>query len=96
MFGRERLGTRLAGGWPAGAAVESVSVKVTPGSAGGPANVVGTGVGTIKISVSGEHGVVYLQGRLPHRPIDLGRGRLREPRRTRPRTPMGIAGMGSR
>ena len=70
-----------------------MSVKVTPGSAGGPANVVGTGVGTIKISVSGEYGVVYLQGRLPHRPIDLGRGRLREPRRTRPRTPMGIAGM---
>ena len=56
MFGRERLGTRLAGGWPAGSAVESVSVKVTPGSAGGPANVVGTRVGTIKISVSGEHG----------------------------------------
>ena len=33
----------------------------SPGSARGPANVVGTGVGTIKISVSGEHGVVYLR-----------------------------------
>ena len=38
-----------------------MSVKVTPGSAGGPANVVGTGVGTIKISVRGEYGVVCLR-----------------------------------
>jgi hypothetical protein len=42
-----------------GVAVESVSVKITPGSAGGPANVVATGVGTIKISESGQQTVIY-------------------------------------
>jgi hypothetical protein len=52
-----------ASGLPAGTAIESVSVKITPGS-GGPAspdNVVATGIGTIKISESGQHGVVYLR-----------------------------------
>jgi hypothetical protein len=52
-----------------------VSVKVTPGSAGGPANIVGTGVGTIKISVSGEHGglasgVAYITGPLIWAEVD--------------------------
>jgi hypothetical protein len=45
----------------AGAAIESVSVKITPGSAGGPANVVATGGGTIKIRVGGQHSVYYLR-----------------------------------
>jgi hypothetical protein len=44
---------------PAGAKIESVSIKLTPGSAGGPANVVVTGLGMIKISVSGQHVVSY-------------------------------------
>ena len=60
----QRLKRQITPQLPAGAAVESVSVKITPGSAGGPAgpaNVVGDGVGTVKISVSGEHGVVYLR-----------------------------------
>jgi hypothetical protein len=43
----------------AGAAVESVWVKVAAGSAGGPANVVATGVGTIKISAGGQQAVAY-------------------------------------
>jgi hypothetical protein len=45
----------------AGGATETVSVKTTPGSAGGPANVVGTVVGTIKISQGGEQAVVYIR-----------------------------------
>ena len=46
---------------PAGATLESVSVKITPGSASDPANVVATGGGTVKISVGGQHAVVYLR-----------------------------------
>jgi hypothetical protein len=46
----------------AGGATETVSVKTTPGSAGGPANVVGTVVGTIKITQPrGEEAVVYVR-----------------------------------
>ena len=37
-----------------------VSVKVTPGSAGGPANVVATGVATARITVGGTAVEVYL------------------------------------
>ena len=51
---------QLAAALPAGGTVESASVKITPGSAGGPANVVGTGTGTIKVRVSGQQVPVYL------------------------------------
>ena len=50
---------QLASSMPAGAAVESVSMKITPGSAGGPANVIATGAGTIKVNVNGQHVAVY-------------------------------------
>jgi hypothetical protein len=43
----------LAGGAPPGGTVELVSFKLTPGSAGGPANVVATAVSTFKITSSG-------------------------------------------
>ena len=36
------------------------SFKITPGSGGGPANVVGTGTGTIKTGVNGQQVVYYL------------------------------------
>jgi hypothetical protein len=36
------------------------SFKITPGSGGGPANVVGTGTGTIKTGVNGQQVVRYL------------------------------------
>jgi hypothetical protein len=42
-----------------GVALKSVSVKITPGSAGGPANVAATGVSTIKISEGGQQTVHY-------------------------------------
>jgi hypothetical protein len=54
------LKKQVATSLPAGAKVESVSVNITPGSAGGPANVVATGVGTIKVSASGQQLVFYL------------------------------------
>jgi hypothetical protein len=54
------LKKQVATSLPAGATVESVSIKITPGSAGGPANVVATGAGTIKVSVSGQQVGLYL------------------------------------
>ena len=39
---------------PAGAKVQPASLKITPGSAGGPANVVATGVGTFKVMSNGQ------------------------------------------
>jgi hypothetical protein len=51
---------QLAASLPAGATVESESIKITPGSAGGPANVVATGTGTINVSLGGQHVPVYL------------------------------------
>jgi hypothetical protein len=45
---------------PAGSTVNSVSIKITPGSNGGPSNVVGLGVGTVNVTVSGQTATVYL------------------------------------
>lgn len=50
---------QVAASLPAGATVASVSVKITPGSAGGPANVVATGTGIIKVRVNGQQVPVY-------------------------------------
>ncbi len=51
---------QLAASLPAGGTIESASIKITPGSAGGPANVVATGTGTIKVQVNGQQVPVYL------------------------------------
>jgi hypothetical protein len=51
---------QLRASLPAGSTIESASIKITPGSAGGPANVVATGTGTIKVRVNGQHVRVYL------------------------------------
>jgi hypothetical protein len=51
---------QLATSLPAGATIESASIKITPGSAGGPANVIATGTGTIQVRVNGQQAVVYL------------------------------------
>jgi hypothetical protein len=50
----------LAASLPAGATVESASIKITPGSAGGPANVVATGSGTLSVRASGQLVPIYL------------------------------------
>jgi hypothetical protein len=52
---KSQLGTALPG-----ATVKSGSLKITPGSAGAPANVVATGSGTFKIEYSGQLVPVYL------------------------------------
>ena len=51
---------QLAAAFPAGTKIKSTSIKITPGSAGGPANVVATGTGTIKVRVNGQRVSVYL------------------------------------
>jgi hypothetical protein len=51
---------QLAASLPAGATTESASIKITPGSAGGPASVVATGTGTITVRVNGQQVPVYL------------------------------------
>jgi hypothetical protein len=53
---RKQLTTSL----PAGATIEEASMKITPGSAGGPANIVGTGTGAIKVDANGQKVAVYL------------------------------------
>jgi hypothetical protein len=51
---------QLASSLPAGGKVESASIKVTPGSAGGPANVIATGTGTVQVQVNGQQIPLYL------------------------------------
>ena len=52
---------QLAASLPLGATVKSASIKITPGSAGGPADVVATGTGIIEVSVSGRQVPAYLR-----------------------------------
>jgi hypothetical protein len=51
---------QIAAALPAGATIQSASIKITPGSAGGASNVVGTGTGTVKVLASGQRVSVYL------------------------------------
>ena len=51
---------QLASSLPAGSVVASASIKITPGPAGGPANVVATGTGIVQVQVSGQQAPVYL------------------------------------
>lgn len=50
----------LATSLPAGSKVEAASIKITPGSAGGPSNVVATGTGIVKLSANRQRAAVYL------------------------------------
>jgi hypothetical protein len=50
----QELTRELVASLPAGAKVQSASLKITPGSAGGPANVVATGAGTFKVEANGQ------------------------------------------
>jgi hypothetical protein len=54
------LKKELASSLPAGGTVGSTSVKVTPGSAGGPANVAATATAIIKVSVNGQQIPAYM------------------------------------
>lgn len=50
----------FASSLPAGAKVGSVSMKITPGAAGGPSNVVATAVGNVKVIANNQQVTVYL------------------------------------
>jgi hypothetical protein len=54
------MNKELTSSLPAGSTIESSSIKVTPGSAGGPANVIATGSGVIKVEANGQEVSVYL------------------------------------
>lgn len=56
----QMMNKQLKASLQAGSSIESTSIKITPGSAGGPSNVIATGTGTIKIKVSGQAVPVYL------------------------------------
>jgi hypothetical protein len=56
----QMMKTQLASSLPAGTKVASASIKVTPGSAGGPANVIATGTGTVQVQVNGQQIPLYL------------------------------------
>jgi hypothetical protein len=50
----KQLAVSQLGGLPAGATLNSAEINVTPGSAGGPSNVVATASGKIEITASGQ------------------------------------------
>ncbi len=52
--------TQLAKSLPGGARITSASIAITPGSAGGPDNVLATGKGTINVTVAGQHLPIYV------------------------------------
>jgi hypothetical protein len=54
------LTKQLAASLPAGTTIQSASIKITPGSAGGPANIVATGTGTVKVQANGLEIPIYL------------------------------------
>ena len=56
----QMMKNQLASSLPAGSKVTSASIKVTPGSAGGPANVIATGTGTVQVQVNGQQIPLYL------------------------------------
>lgn len=72
----QQLRKQVASAIPAGATIESVSFTVTPGSSGGPANVVATASGSVKIAVSGRQTVLnvlvaYIAGPLLKAEVDV-------------------------
>jgi len=55
----QQLVKQLATSLPKGATIASASIKIMPGSAGGPANVVANGTGSIKVSMTSQQAAVY-------------------------------------
>jgi hypothetical protein len=52
--------TQLLASLPAGSTINSESVAITPGTGGGPSNVVGTGAGTFNVTVNGALSNLYV------------------------------------
>jgi hypothetical protein len=51
---------QLTQGLPAGSTLNSASIVVTPGPAGGPKNVVATAAGKVEVTVNGEIDDLYI------------------------------------
>ena len=56
---KQQMVKQLATSLSKGATIASASIKITPGSAGGPANVVAIGTGSIKISLNSQQAAMY-------------------------------------
>lgn len=54
------LRSELGKSFPSGTTINGVDVKITPGSGGGPADVVGNGVATVKVAANGKSVTVYV------------------------------------
>ena len=54
------LKAQLATSLPAGGKLGAVSITITPGSGGGPPNIVGLGTGSVTATVSGQPLTIYL------------------------------------
>jgi hypothetical protein len=52
--------TQIGEGLPAGSTLDSASIVVTPGPAGGPSNVVATAAGKVELTVDGEIDDLYI------------------------------------
>jgi hypothetical protein len=55
----QTLKRQLVTSLPPGATIQSASFTITPGAGGGPANVVATGSGTIKVTMNAQRVAVY-------------------------------------
>jgi len=66
---KQQMVKQLATSLSKGATIASASIKITPGSAGGPANVVAIGTGSIKISMNGQQAAVYKTVALSTSPV---------------------------
>ena len=65
----QQLVKQLATSLPKGATIASASVKITPGSAGGPTNVVANGTGSIKVSMNSQQAAVYVTAAFDAGPV---------------------------
>ncbi len=54
------LRSELSKSFPAGTTIKSLTVKIAPGSGGGPDNVVGSGAATVKVAANGQSVTVYV------------------------------------
>lgn len=57
---QDQVNTTLKKSLPAGATIDNSTITITPGSNGGPQNVVATGKGTITVTVQGQQTTVNL------------------------------------
>jgi hypothetical protein len=72
---QRQLKKQIATSLPAGATIESATLHITPGSAGGPSNVVAASTGTVTVGANGQRvtlyvGVAFITGPLIEAEVD--------------------------